>query len=433
MRARKWGIVRRAWPLFLAICLVVEGRAHAQVSVNYPGAAGTVSSGINDEGTVVGSYFDALYNTHGFIYRHGIFSTLDYPGASETLPRAINNNGVVVGYYKLSTDTPTMVHGFSYSSGLYQSFDYPGADSTMLSGINGVGTIVGKEITYSTTFPFPAEGESFTTRNGITFTIIENSIGFEVSGINDDNVLVGTAFSPAYPLYSIGGIGTSDHLSYYDVPGYITAPWNINNGGVVVGQLASPSGYYMGFVNVNGQFFTQSVPGTQQTIFTGINNLGQIVGYTATPSGTGPDRFSGYSTTVDQVVTEGRRLGEWFYTLPPCRVIDTRLAPGALAGPALQPNEARVFALAGVCGLPNSAGAAAVNITVIGSTAAGSLSIVPADAPVTAASAISFKTGDVRANNGLLKLSLDGTGAVAVYNGSSGTVQLTLDVSGYFQ
>jgi len=45
---------------------------------------------------------------------------------------------------------------------------------------------------------------------------------------------------------------------------------------------------------------------------------------------------------------------------------------------------------------------------------------------------ISVLTGQTRANNAVLPLG-DGTGAIQVKTGTTGTVDLVLDVSGYFQ
>jgi photosystem II stability/assembly factor-like uncharacterized protein len=122
-----------------------------------------------------------------------------------------------------------------------------------------------------------------------------------------------------------------------------------------------------------------------------------------------------------------------FHTLAPCRVIDTRQAPSSLAGPALQPSAARVFVIAGVCGLPGTARSASVNVTVVGPAAAGLLSLWPGDQAVPPTSTINFAAGAVRANNAVLELSGDGLGSFTVLNGSAGSVQFVLDVNGYFE
>ncbi len=122
-----------------------------------------------------------------------------------------------------------------------------------------------------------------------------------------------------------------------------------------------------------------------------------------------------------------------FYTLAPCRVVDTRNAPGVLAGPALQASADRVFATTGICGIPATAQAVSVNVTVVGATADGYLTIGASDRGLPATSTINYRTGVVRANNAVISLSGDGAGGITVLNSGSSSVELILDVSGYFQ
>lgn len=66
-------------------------------------------------------------------------------------------------------------------------------------------------------------------------------------------------------------------------------------------------------------------------------------------------------------------------------------------------------------------------------TAAGDLRIFPGVRPFALTSAINFSTAQSRANNQLLGLSRDGTGTFTVQLDSSGTVDLLIDVNGYFK
>jgi len=121
-----------------------------------------------------------------------------------------------------------------------------------------------------------------------------------------------------------------------------------------------------------------------------------------------------------------------FYTLPPCRLVDTRSPAGPSGGPALQPLAQRTFVLAGACGVPATARALALNVTAVGLTAAGDLRLFPADQPAPNASTLNFAPGQTRANLAVMPLSGD-AGAVKVQSDSAGTVDLILDVTGYFQ
>jgi hypothetical protein len=122
-----------------------------------------------------------------------------------------------------------------------------------------------------------------------------------------------------------------------------------------------------------------------------------------------------------------------FYTLTPCRVVDTRQAVGPFGGPALAGNGARRrFAVAGQCGIPADAQAIAANMTVVSPTAAGDLRLGPSGfaAPT---STINFGTGQVRANDAVLSLTGDPLGSLAVQADLAGAVHLVVDVVGYFR
>ncbi|HYK41926.1 MAG TPA: hypothetical protein VE007_06000 [Thermoanaerobaculia bacterium] len=121
-----------------------------------------------------------------------------------------------------------------------------------------------------------------------------------------------------------------------------------------------------------------------------------------------------------------------FYTLPPCRVLDTRGSTGSYGGPALAGGATRNFVLTGVCGVPASARSVSVNIAVTGGTNSGFLTIYPGGTVRPLFSNINYQAGQTRANNAVLLLGA--AGDVSVYVGqSSGAVDFILDVNGYFQ
>ena len=124
--------------------------------------------------------------------------------------------------------------------------------------------------------------------------------------------------------------------------------------------------------------------------------------------------------------------GPGFYTVAPCRIADTRNPSGPLGGPALNAGSSRTFAVAGTCGIPETAKAVALNITVTQSTAAGGFVLYPANVGLPLATTINYSAGQTRANNSIMALS--STGELAVYcEQPSGTAHFILDVTGYFQ
>ncbi len=122
-----------------------------------------------------------------------------------------------------------------------------------------------------------------------------------------------------------------------------------------------------------------------------------------------------------------------FFTVTPCRIVDTRTTPnGPLAGPALVAGASRSFTLAGSCGIPATAKAVSLNVTVTQPTGAGDLRLYPAGQSAPLVSTINWVAGQTRANNGVATLSALG-GLAVQCDQASGTVHLILDVNGYFQ
>ncbi|HTO88142.1 MAG TPA: hypothetical protein VMR54_11540 [Thermoanaerobaculia bacterium] len=123
-----------------------------------------------------------------------------------------------------------------------------------------------------------------------------------------------------------------------------------------------------------------------------------------------------------------------FYTLVPCRLLDTRRSPGAYGAPAVPPGLPRVVVASGQCGVPPTAKAVSVNVTVVGAPQSGDLRLFPGNAAGSSASALNFSAGQTRANNLILMLASSGTGTFAIQNdAATASVHVVVDVGGYFQ
>jgi hypothetical protein len=177
---------------------------------------------------------------------------------------------------------------------------------------------------------------------------------------------------------------------------------------------------------------------------TGFYPYGSVVTLTATASkgsvfggwsgwclGTGTCNVAMNQNTA-VVATFTASNGEGFYTLVPCRVLDTRNGTGPSGGPALGAEQTRTFQLAGRCGIPATARAVAVNVTVTQATAGGNLRLYPADVPMPLVSAINYDAGKTRANSATVGLSSSGSLAVRCSQ-SSGWAHFVLDVVGYYE
>ncbi len=119
-----------------------------------------------------------------------------------------------------------------------------------------------------------------------------------------------------------------------------------------------------------------------------------------------------------------------FLPITPCRLVDTRTATGPFGGPALDGGTARSFVLPqGVCGLPDTASAYSLNVTVVPSGTLGYLTIWPTGESQPVASTLNSPDGRVKANAAILAAGAGG--AISVY--ASDATNLVIDVDGYFQ
>ena len=123
-----------------------------------------------------------------------------------------------------------------------------------------------------------------------------------------------------------------------------------------------------------------------------------------------------------------------FYTLSPCRLLDTRQAYGPAGGPALPPVIPRVLVAAGRCGIPANAKALAVNLTVVSPASGGFVRLYSGNADPGTTSTINFPAGQGRSNNAVVPLASSGSGTLSLQSSSNGghLVHVVLDVMGYF-
>lgn len=115
-----------------------------------------------------------------------------------------------------------------------------------------------------------------------------------------------------------------------------------------------------------------------------------------------------------------------FFAITPCRAVDTR------GSSPLGPGQQRNFAIRGVCGVPATAAAVSVNVTVVSPTTASFLTLWPTGTSRPNVSTINFTGNDPSLANGAIVGLGTTTTDLAVFN-SSGSVHVLIDVTGYFQ
>src|SRR5262249_47366966 len=118
-----------------------------------------------------------------------------------------------------------------------------------------------------------------------------------------------------------------------------------------------------------------------------------------------------------------------FFTLTPCRIVDTRNPAGPFGAPSLAPNFPRSFYLpAGPCGVPASAQAYSLNATVVPGGPLPFLTLWPSSQPQPLVSTLNSLDGRVVANAAIVPAGA--TGAVSAF--AAGATDLVLDTNGYF-
>ena len=153
-------------------------------AINVPGATETQVLGINDKGEMVGMYqYPGALNFHGFLRQNGSFISIDDPTAQfGTMAFGINDSGTIVGSFDNAK-------GFVYSNGTYRTLDAPQLPGephqTQLNGINNLGWIVGQVFTGGIWRGF------WIVNNKLHFAERLGSIDSQATGINGHEDLVG--------------------------------------------------------------------------------------------------------------------------------------------------------------------------------------------------------------------------------------------------
>jgi alpha-tubulin suppressor-like RCC1 family protein len=124
------------------------------------------------------------------------------------------------------------------------------------------------------------------------------------------------------------------------------------------------------------------------------------------------------------------RVAGAFGSLAPSRLLDTRVGLGA-PQVAVAPSGTVNLQVTGRGGVPVSGVSAVVlNVTVVAPTESGFVRVSHTGTAVSSASNVTFSARETVPN--LVFAPVGADGKVALYNGSSGTVQLVADVSGYY-
>ena len=137
---------------------------------------------------------------------------------------------------------------------------------------------------------------------------------------------------------------------------------------------------------------------------------------------------SGYSTSLVASATYTINTGLGFVPVTPCRIADTRNADGPFGGPELGAKSTREFDIPqSACGIPSTAVAYSLNVTVVPNAGLGYLTVWPAGENQPLVSTLN-SDGRVKAIAAIIPAGANG--GVSVY--ATDATQLILDIDGYF-
>ena len=239
-------------------------------SIVVPQSYSTSVTGLSNDGTVVGYYWDINFHTRGFSMKNGVFTNIDGPGLPATTVMGINNKGDIVGYY--SETSPD--RGFLLHHGKLAIIDYPRASSTQLVAINDAGQIAGNW------FDRKGRPHPFLDDHGVMTAIRVDTGGTQHLAIDAKGVVAGTMKRNGADN---GYRFRSGHVAAIRIPGAATAGATaISPHGMIVGTYATAgSSITHGYMLCGRVVTTIDYPGATTTNLLAINTASVIAGYGA--------------------------------------------------------------------------------------------------------------------------------------------------------
>jgi hypothetical protein len=368
--------------------------------------------------TGVWSFAETLGVTGDWILRLGILPPASLPALSildVTVPEG--NSG---------TSQATFTVTLSPAASVPVTVHYATSDGTATAGSDYVAT--SGDLTFAigqtvATFPVTINGD-VTDEPDETFTV---TLSDPVNAIIDRGEGLGTITDddPA-PALSVNDVTVTEGDT-----GTVSADFTVSLSGLTERTVTVQYATADGTATAPGDYLSASgtltfAPGqTTRPVSVSVN--GDLV---HEPSET---FFLNLSVPVNATIADGQGVGTIvdndgfrFHTVPPCRVVDTR------SGSPLSAGADRTVPVTGLCLVPSTATAVAVNLTVTQPTNPGSVTLFPAGTTLPATSSINYRVGQTRANNGVFGLGTAGA-LVAHCGQAAGTTHFILDVYGYFE
>jgi hypothetical protein len=151
-------------------------------------------------------------------------------------------------------------------------------------------------------------------------------------------------------------------------------------------------------------------------------------------------RLAGVGLAALLVSAAAQAAGPYqFFSVTPCRLVDTRGPTGVTGGPSLVGNGTRSFPVdvaPTACGIPSTAAAAVLNFAVVGPTSGGHIRTWPFNTAMPLVATLNFDPNEPAiANGAIVPLTVDPNFQISIFLGTGvgPTANLVIDVTGYFQ
>jgi hypothetical protein len=264
----------------------------------------------------------------------------------------------------------------------------------------------------------------------IHFTVDSNTTGQTRTGliwVADAAIGIGSASaSKSAPGHPIPQIGVNSTITITQAAGNVSA--------VVSPQSTTLSSSAAASFTVTVTFAGSWVVQSNSSWLTVTNGTGRTGNGTVTITAAQNYSIASRNGTLTMAgvvynVTQAGQTGLQFYPVTPCRVADTRNVPGPLGQPVVAGGTERSFpVLASACGIPSTAQAYSLNVTIVPKEGLGYLTLFPTGTPRPFVSTMNSLDGRVKANAALVPAGVGGAVSVFVTN----TTEVVLDINGYF-
>ena len=416
-----------------------------------PGFSSSAASAINNSGQVVGQCDTGDNYSHAFLYSGGAMIDLGtLPGGSYADALGINDGGQVVGYSSIAGGD---YHAFLYSAGTMADLNSlvtlpGGAYLNGAYGINDLGEIAANG----------SNGHAYLlTLGNSVLTVVNPFADPATRQVSPPTLTMPASLATVLsspPATSLAADGESAIVLAYQSRSPQPVTFTLSTPGIALpigksaGSLARFDPNYLAAYSLNvtvvprtGElgYLTTWPTGQTQPLASTLNSpAGEVVANAAlVPAGTNGN-ISIYASDATDVLFDINgyfappAAGLQFYPLTPCRVADTRVGTGFTGSqgpPYLSGGTSRNFQVAGLCGVPSTAAAYSLNVTVVPRTGElGYLTTWPTGQTQPWASTLNSPAGAVVANAALVPAGASGD--ISIY--ASDATDVLFDINGYF-